>query len=399
MSPKGTPNIGRPRSLDEREQQQIEADIEARETELDEQAASKPLNLSPEEIATLEREKQELAAELKATRPARPGRERSAPESLSSHPIVDISEVAPAREIEVVAASSRLDALESAEQELIALEREESASLDEELRAFEEKTAIQMARLREVGEAKRSEIRARQQEQRAIIEKERKAALPAQIAAKAKTATREAEANRTRESAPLLAQRAEFAQSWAPLMATARKTITEITALDRAFGSGLREMSSMTAFSDTPSSWPTDLRQKFGQQVVMPAREVVRILDNYARPAGSVQDCPRDLIAQAERLLQTWRPETPVANLRHLVSHVNADTVRFLSAEIDQINARFEVIAAQGKEYVASGEVPAEVVVLLNQEARLDMKERHLTKHLRNTRQTQAEGTYEDPLS
>jgi hypothetical protein len=394
---RGNPKIGQGLSLEAREQQKIEADIERREQALDEQAASKPLNLSPAEIEALEREKAELAEELKATRPARPGRERSAPESLSSHPIVDISEGAPSREIEVVAASSRLDALESAEQELIALEREESASLDEELRAFEEKTAIQMAHLREAGEAKRSEIRKRQEEQRALIAKERAAALPTQLAQKAKSATREAAANRTRESAPLLAQRAEFAESWEPLLKAARKTVTEVTALDKAFGDSLREMASMTAFSDTPSSWPTDLRQKFGQQVVMPAREVVRLLDSYA--IHGKEDTPRSIIVQAERMLASWHPGTPVANLCQLLSYVNADMVRHLSVEIDQINTRFEVIAAQGKEYVASGEVPAEVVVLLNQETRLGMKERHLTKHLHTTRQTQAEGTYEDPLS
>jgi hypothetical protein len=380
-------------SSEERDRLQIEADTEAREMALDEAALSKPpLDLSPAEIEALEREKAELAEELKATRPARPGRERSAPESLSSKPITDFSEVAPSREVEVAAAAdSRLDVLESAEQELIALEQDESASLDAELRAFEEKSALEMARIREAGEVKRAEIRKRQEEQRAVIERERKAALPTQLAQQAKVALREAEANRTREAAPLLAQRAEFAASWEPLLQAAKKTVTQVTALDKAFGPSLREMASMAAFIDTPSSWPTELRQKFGQQVVMPAREVVRLLDGYA--ILEKQDVPRDIIRQAEAMLASWRPGTPTANLRQLLSYINADMVRHLSAEIDQINARFEILEAQGKAYVASGEVPNEVTINLNTERiRREAKEDHIFRGLHEPRQSHATG-------
>jgi hypothetical protein len=393
MSPKGTPNIGRPRSFEEREQQQIEADIEARETELDEQAASKPLSLSPEEIATLEREKQELAEELKATRPARPGRERSAPESLSSHPIVDISEVAPSREVEVPPASSRFDVVEAAEAELLALAEDESASLDEELRAYEEKTAVEMARLREAGEAKRREIRARQDEQRALIAKERAAARPAELAQKAKTATREAEANRTRESAPLVAQRAEFAQSWEPLMTAAKETVAAVTRIDRKEGVAIRELAALAAFIDTPSNWPIELRQKMGKDCIMPSREVMRLLDNYRLEPGQRMDSPRDVIAQAERMLATWRPGTPVANLKQMLSYINADTVRHITAECQQILDRFEIIERQGKEYIASGAVPPEVTINpATERIRREAKEDHLFRNLTDPRDTYATG-------
>jgi hypothetical protein len=393
MSPKGTPRIGAPRSLHEIEQDRIEADIEQREQALDDAALSKPLDLTPEEKASLEREKAELAEQLRSTRPARPGPERSAPESLSSHPITDFSEVAPAREVEVVEPSRRLDALEQAESELLALAQEEAESLDAELRAFEEKTALEMARLREAGDAKRAEIRRRQEEQRALIAKERAAARPAELAQKAQTATREAELNRTRAAGPLEAQRAEFAQSWEPLMKAAKETVAAITKIDRKEGVAIRELAALAAFIDTPSTWPLELRQKMGKDCIMPSRELVKLFENYRLEPGQRQDSPRDVIAQAERMLAAWRPGTPVANLRQLVSYINEDTVRYITAECQTILDRFEVIEAQGKAYVATGEVPPEVTINENTEKiRREGKESLIYRGMKDPRQTQAAG-------
>jgi hypothetical protein len=392
MSPKGTPRIGAPRSLHEIEQDRIEADIERREQELDDAALSQPLDLTPEERAAAEQEKARLLEELKSSRPARPGPERSAPESLSSHPIVDISEVAPEREVEIVE-PSRLDALEQAESELLALAQEEAESLDAELRAFEERSALEMARLREAGDAKRAEIRRRQEEQRALIAKERAAARPAELAQKAQTATREAELNRTRAAGPLEAQRAEFAQSWEPLMKTAKETVAAISKIDRKEGVAIRELAALAAFIDTPSTWPLELRQKMGKDCIMPSRELVKLFENYRLEPGQRQDSPRDVIAQAERMLATWRPGTPVANLRQLVSYINADTVRFITAECQTILDRFEVIEAQGKAYVATGEVPPEVTINENTEKiRREGKESLIYRGMKDPRQTQAAG-------
>jgi len=379
-------------SAEERERLQIEADTEAREMELDEQALAQPLDLSPEEIAAAEAEKQALLEELKGSRPAKPGPERSAPESLSSHPIVDISEAAPAREVEVVE-SSRLDVVEDAEEELLALAQQESESLDAELRAYEEKSALEMARLREAGEAKRLEIRAKQDAARQRIAKERAAARPAELAQKAKSATREAAANRTRESAPLVAQRAEFAQSWEPLMKEAKETVAAVTRIDRKEGVAIRELAALAAFIDTPSNWPIELRQKMGKDCIMPSREVMKLLDNYRLEPGQRMDSPRDVIAQAERMLATWRPGTPVANLRQLVSYINADVVRDVTAECQQILDRFEMIERQGKAYVESGEVPPEAVIsVATEQIRREGKEAHLFRGLTNPRQTHATG-------
>jgi hypothetical protein len=381
-------------SPEERERRKIEADVEAREQALDDAADYQPVHiaLSTEEIAKEEAERAQLAADLKASRPSKPGPERSAPESLSSHPIVDISEVAPSREVEVVE-SRRLDVLESAEAELRALAEDESASLDAELRAFEEKSAIEMSRIREAGEAKRAEIRARQDEQRALIAKERAAARPAELAQKAKTATREAEANRTRESAPLVAQRAEFAQSWAPLLQAAKETVAAVTRIDRKEGIAIRELAALAAFIDTPSTWPLELRQKMGKDCIMPSREVMRLLDNYRLEPGQRMDSPRDVVAQAERMLATWRPGEPVANLRQMLSYINADTVRYITAECQQILDRFEVIEAQGKAYVATGAVPPEVTINpATEQIRREAKEDHIFRGLTNPRDTHATG-------
>jgi hypothetical protein len=334
-------------SSEERDRLQIEADVEAREMALDDAALSKPLDLSPAEIEALEREKAELAEELKAVRPAKPGPERSAPESLSSHPIVDISEVAPSREIEVVAASSRFDVVEAAEAELLALAEDESASLDAELRAFEEKSALEMARIREAGEIKRAEIRKRQDEQRAVIERERKAALPAELAAKAKTVTQTAEANRIRRDTGLESQREEFAQSWAPLLATAKQTLAEVRQIDKTFGPSLREMGNIAAFTDTNAAWPAELRFKLRDRCILPARALVQILNNTL--ARDDDGSPRDTIRQAEVMLQHWTPKTPVANLRQLLSYIGPDLVRHLRVQIQEINGHFDTSSRRGR--------------------------------------------------
>jgi hypothetical protein len=380
---RGNPRLGQGLSLEAREQQKIEADIDARERKLDDAAL-----MTPEERAVAEAEKAELAELLRQTRPPKPAPERSAPETLSSHPIVDISDHAPERIPEVVVESSRLDVVEEAEQELLARAQDEAESLDAELREYEQKSAIEMARMKQAGDAKRFEIRAKQEAALARIAAERKAALPAQISKQAKRATVDAAANREREQSSLAGQRLAISEEWTPLLQAAKKTVAEVTALDKVFGEGLREMASMTAFTDTNSKWPTELRQKFGQQVVLPAREVVKLLNNYA--STDRQDSPRDVIKQVERLMASWTPGTPVANLRQLLSYINSDTIRYLSEQIDEINRRFEIVEAQGKAYIASGAVPAEIVILLEGPARVEQKQYMLDKHLRSQAQTHA---------
>jgi hypothetical protein len=399
MSPKGTPRIGAPRSLHEIEQDRIEADLEAREQELDDAAMSQPLDLTPEERAAAEQEKARLLEELKASRPAKPGPERSAPESLSSHPIVDISEVAPEREVEVVE-PSRLDAVEQAESELLALAQDEAASLDEELRVYEEKSALETARLREAGEQKRAEIRRRQEEQRALIAKERAAALPSQLAEKAKVATQQAQQNRERASGRFEEQRKTLRdqcpipddrRTFGQIFDTATRVLKEVTALNRQHGPALREMAALAAFIDTPGTWPVELRQKMGAQVIMPARELVKVIDQCSsdRP-----DSPVNNLKYGEAYLRTGANHSRdnVPTLALMLSHTNDDLVRYIHEQITLINDRFEMILAQGRAYVASGEVPPEVVVMLSEGARQEMKERHLTKHLRDPRQSYAAG-------
>jgi hypothetical protein len=389
MSPKGTPKIGAPRSLHEIEQDRIEADIEQREQALDDAALSKPLDLTPEEKASLEREKAELAEQLRSTRPARPGREVSAPISLSSHHVVDISEVAPEREVEVVE-PSRLDAVEQAEEELLALAQDEAASLDEELRAYEEKSAIEMARIREAGEQKRAEIRKRQEVARLKIERERAAAVPAELAARAKTATQAAAANRTRKDSTLDTQRALLAEEWAPLLTAAKSAVRDVAQIEKQAGPALRELASMAAFIDTPSNWPVELRTKMGKDCILPARELVRLLDSYQRTDN---DAPRDIIAQVERMLQTWRPGTMVANLRQALSYVNADMPRYLREQIAEINRRFSIIEQQGLEYIATGAVPPEAIISeATEKIRREGKEALIYGGMKDPRQTQAAG-------
>jgi hypothetical protein len=379
-------------SPEENERRKVEADTEAREMALDDAALSQPLDLTPAEIAAAEQEKAQLLEELKQTRPAKPGRpERSAPESLSSHPISDIDGHAPEREVVEIVETPRLDVVEDAEEELLSLAQQEAESLDAELREYEQRSALEMARLREAGEAKRTDIRAKQEAARQRIAKERAAARPAELAQKAQIATREAAANRTREAGPLVAQRAEFAQSWEPLLTTAKETVAAVTKIDRKEGVAIRELAALAAFIDTPSSWPIELRQKMGKDCIMPSREVMKLLDNYRLEPGQRMDSPRDVIAQAERMLATWRPGTPVANLRQLVSYINADVVRYITAECQQILDRFEIIEAQGKEYIASGAVPPEVVIsTATEQIRREGKEAHLFKNLTSTRPTHA---------
>jgi len=379
---------GQPISPDARDQQAHEAKIDTDRAEIE--YHPKHLALSPEEIAAEEREKRELAALLKETRPAKPGPERSAPETLSSHPITDISEVAPERIPEPVIEPSRLDALEQAEEELLSLAQQEAESLDAELRAFEEKSALEMARLKKAGEARRLEIRAKQEAARLKIAKERAAALPSEIAQKAKTVLRDAEANRTRRDAGLDAQRAEFAQSWTPLLQAAKTAVAEVRQLDKVFGPSLREMAGIAAFIDTNSAWPTELRMKLRDQCILPARALVRMLDNYT--TSDQQECPRDVVKKAEAMLQYWTPGTPVAYLRQMLTYINSDTVRYIRERIKEINDRFEVIEAQGLEFVRSGEVVPEVVVMLNEEIRQDLKATMIHKHLRDPLPTHAAG-------
>jgi len=250
-----------------------------------------------------------------------------------------------------------------------------------------------MARIRASGELKRAEIRARQEEQRALIAKERAAARPAELAQKARTATLEAAANRTRESAPLVAQRAEFAQSWEPLMKAAKETVAAVTRIDRKEGIAIRELAALAAFIDTPSNWPIELRQKMGKDCIMPSREVMKLLDNYRLEPGQRMDSPRDVIAQAERMLATWRPGTPVANLRQMISYINSDTVRHVTAECQQILDRFEIIERQGKAYIESGAVPPEVTINpATERIRREAKEDHLFRNLTDPRDTHATG-------
>lgn len=380
-------------SLEEREQAKIKADISAREQALDDAALDyRPthLDLSPDEIAKQEAERAQIAADLKANRPGKPGPERSAPESLSSRPISDIGRTTTER-IEPVPDPAKLDALETAEQELLALEQDESASLDAELRAAEEKTAREMARLRAAGDLKRAEIRKRKEDLQAQIAKERAAALPAEIKQKAQTITREAEANRTRSQSGLDVQREAFAKDWVTPLQTARETVAAIAKLDQVFGPSLREMADIAAFTDTNSAWPTELRVKLRDQCILPARKLVEFLNSYQRTEG---DSPRGTIAQVERMLRSWTPGTHVAALREMLGYVNTDAVRYVRNQISEINARFEMIEAQGHEYIRSGNVPHEIDVMnpSTERIRREAKAQLLYRGARDPRQTHATG-------
>jgi hypothetical protein len=293
--------------------------------------------------------------------------------------------------IEVVETSSRCDVVEAAEAELLALAEDESASLDEELRAFEEKSAIEMARIKQAGEAKRAHIRKLQNEQRALISKERAAELPAEMARKAKLTTQTAEANRIRRDAGIESQREDFAKGWEPLLATAKQTLAEVRQIDKTFGPSLREMGNIAAFTDTNAAWPSELRFKLRDRCILPARALVQILNNTL--ARDDDGSPRDTIRQAEVMLQHWTPKTPVANLRQLLSYIGPDLVRHLRAQILEINGHFDTILAQGTEYVRSGAVPHEVTINLDTERiRREAKEDHLFRNLTDPRDTHATG-------
>jgi hypothetical protein len=407
MAPKGTPRIGAPRDLHEREQEQIQADVESREAALDEAALDRQgalvepevtLELSPEEIAKEEAEREQLAADLKASRPPKPCPERSAPETLSSRPISEIGGRAPERIPEVVVELAypepdvNVRSLEAAEAELRALEQDESASLDAELRTYEQTTALEMKRLKEAGDAKRAEIRQRQEVARKEIEQARAAALPTEIKQKAATVTQTAEDNRTRMGSTLESQRAAVAAEWAPALELAKRTVAEIAKLNKVFGPSLREMSDIAAFTDTNNRWPTELRMKLRDQCILPARKLVVFLDNYERH-DYTRETPLVIIKQVEQMLQAWSPKTMVATLRQQLGYINQDAVRYVRNQIKQINDAFEIIEAQGKEYVASGAVPHStdmnpVTERIRQEAKEDL----IARGLRDPRQNYASG-------
>ena len=89
----------------------------------------------------------------------------------------------------------------------------------------------------------------------------------------------------------------------------------------------------------------------------------------------------------------SWRPGVPVANLRQLLSYINGDTVRHLREQVAEINRQFDLILAQGTEYVRSGAVPHDVTISLDTERiRREAKEAHIFRGLTNPRQTHATG-------
>jgi hypothetical protein len=404
MSP--TPKIGRPRSLHEREQQEIAEAVERHAQELEDQALSKPLDLSPEEIATAEREKRELIEELKATRPAKPGPERGAPESLSSHPISDIGGHAPERiadvedtlpvEPEVV----RTPVLSVEEQEAalseLALLEQEVAALEAERVAAERASAAQLKAIKTDTDVKLALIAKKRKEAEARAKEAREAAARAELADRALAAQREAEANRQRRQATAEEQRRALLdarpllddkRTFGDILSTAKRVVKQIATINKQIGPGLRSLAALAAWEDTPTHWPVDLRKKMGSEVILPARELVRIIDNYFREdAGATAN-----IRLAEQLLQTWRPGDPIATLMGELGVVNDDALRYIGEQATRISTRFEEIEVEGKAYVASGDPVPEVVILLPHETRIAEREYMKTKHLHSTQQTHAQ--------
>jgi hypothetical protein len=131
-------------------------------------------------------------------------------------------------------------------------------------------------------------------------------------------------------------------------------------------------------------------------RVIFPARAVVKMIDNCFRE----DDGPTANIRQGERLLQTWRPGDPVADLTMYLSRTNDDLLRHLRDQITLISTQYEAIEAEGKAYVASGEPVPEVVVMLDENIRQGLKADLITKGYRDTRPTHASGMGQlDPQS
>jgi hypothetical protein len=397
MSPKGTPRIGAPRDPHEREQERIAAEVERREAALDEQAYhTKTVELSPAEIAQEERERRELAALLKETRPAKPRQERGAPESLSSHPISDIGGYAPERIADVADVEAEpvtitppaLDPVQA--QTALSLIEEEIAVLKAERQAAEKASAEELKKIKATADLALAQIGRRQAEMEAKAHDARQAAARIELADRATAASREARANKQRASAGLDEKRKVFAETFQPLITTAKRVLREIAALNKQSGTALRELGALAGFDDTPTSWPTELRMKFRDQVIRPAREVVSHLDNCLTRED--EDSPRYTVKRAEAMLTSWYPGAHMATLTMYLSRVNDDLLGSIRDQITTINDRFTMIEAQGQAYISSGEVVPEVIVMLNEGIRQDLKQHLIQKHLRDILPARADG-------
>jgi hypothetical protein len=377
----------KPISIDTREQAEHEAQLDRERTEADEPQLG---NLTPAEMAREEAEKAMMLADLRQTRPAKPGQERSAPESLTSRRITDFSEVAPEVLhdflIEPLAPEPRpaLLALDvRAELELV---EQEVAALEAERKAAEQANAEQIQRLRADTDARLALIRAKRAEADRKLKDAMQDAAAVELAERAQAAQRQAQQNRERESTNVLEQRKDLASKLQPLIATAKQTLKEVRQLDTQHGGAIRKIAALNGWKNVNANWPVELRLKMQNRVITPAIELVRILNNCVRDDAD----PAKTIASAEHLLATWRPGDPVAQITHEVSTINPDLVRHVRNELVELNHRLADIEAQGAPYEI--EPTAEVVVLLDRDIRLGLKEKLIGKYAHAHQQEIADG-------
>jgi hypothetical protein len=393
----GSPKIGRPRSIDQQEQDRLQARLDKERAEATEECQPSQIELSAEEKSAEEREKRLLLEALRETRPAKPQPEKSAPETVSSRLITDWSERAPER----IADLEPEPAPAVSEEEPVAQHfSADVAQLDDEINELEQQRLAAL-RMRDAGMVKVKEtadtalaILARKRAEAEARRKEAAEDAAAQaLHDRSRAAAKAALENQRREQASLQAQRAEFAQTFQPLIDRAKKTIEAIRALDKEHGKALRRLAELQAWADAPSVWPIPLRKKF-QAVVLQARELVHFINNIL-VTGPANEHP--VIYDAENALRTWTPKSMVAEITMHVSRLNEDTVRYAREQLAEVAEKYAAIEAEGKAYVATGNEPPEVIVLLPHEDRLAAKDymKHRYDGSVLIHQTHAEGTIE----
>jgi hypothetical protein len=115
----------------------------------------------------------------------------------------------------------------------------------------------------------------------------------------------------------------------------------------------------------------------------------LRMIDTVLREGDP--ESPKGMVRRAEALIEMWRPGTPSAEVAMYVSRTNGDLVSGLRERITEINGVFAEVEAEGQEYVASGQPAPEVVVLVDDDARQERKQGHLSKYLHLSGQSHAQ--------
>jgi hypothetical protein len=390
------PYLKQPLSPAQQEQAQHDDALDRQRAEADDYTPG-TVEMSPEERAVAEKEKRELAELLRATRPTRPPRERSAPESLSSHNITDFSEVAPERipdvepapaveAPEVVPAPVLSPAEQEAAQTELQLLEAEIQALQEEQRAAERANAEELKRLKSDADTKLNLIRLKRIEAEGRAHDARQAAGQAELAARSVAAEHMVQQNLLREHAGVAAQRVEFAKTFAPLIENAKRVVADVRAFNHKNGSTLRRLAGLSGWKNVNAAWPVELRLKFQSQVILPAEELVRHLDTILMFNSRGENL---VVAEAEEALRHWAPGAHVADISMHVGRLGSDDVmRNLRNAFEALNLRYSAIEEQGREYV--GQPIPEVIVLLPGSARQGAVEDILAK---NTPQQQTHVT------